>query len=148
LARILALDYGRRRIGVAMSDMLGLTAQPLEVWEESGWEETVRHINHLIESEDVTDVIVGHPLTLHGQRGKMAQETERFVAMLKRHIAIPVILWDERLTSVQARQALMTMKKSVRGKKGRVDILSAVLLLQNYLEYRCRFSADARKGGV
>jgi len=132
--RILALDYGQRRIGVAISDPLGLTAQPLETWHYLNWDEVVRNILNLIFSKGVQRVIVGLPLTMKGETGKMARETERFVKKLHQNLSVPIELWDERLTSVQAKRTLLHSSRAVRRKRSNVDTLAAVLLLQNYLD--------------
>lgn len=136
MGRILGLDYGRRKIGVAISDSLGLTAQPLTGWRVSGWEEVVRRVCVLVEEEAVEEVVVGYPLTLKGERGRMAEEVERFAALLRSRIPVPVTLWDERLTSVQAERILHEMHEKPSRNKGRVDLIASVLLLQNYLDHQ------------
>ena len=133
---ILGLDYGRRRIGVAVSDALGLTAQPVGTWSNLEWENMVEKIRTWIQDKGVESVIVGLPLNLHGEKGHLAREVERFVNKLKQHISIPVILWDERYTSVQAERILRYMNEKPSQKKERIDLIASVLLLQNYLDYQ------------
>ena len=135
MGRILGLDYGRRRIGVAVSDPLGLTAQPLSTWVGLSWDEIVEKVGTLIEEMGVERVILGFPLTLKGERGHMAREVEKFGTQLNRQISIPVIFWDERLTSVQSKRIIQTMKEQPSRKKERVDLIAAVLLLQNYMDH-------------
>jgi putative Holliday junction resolvase len=134
--RILALDYGQRRIGVALSDPLGLTAQPVGTWPCTGWDGIISKIKALIANKGVEKVIVGFPLTLKGEKGKMAKETERFIQRLRQNMHIPVTRWDERLTSVQAKRSLVHAGKAVRRKKENIDCIAAVLLLQNYLDFQ------------
>ena len=135
MGRILGLDYGRRRIGVAVSDPLGLTAQPLETWVDLDWKEVGERVCTLVVDMGVEKVVVGFPLTLKGTRGRMTQEVERFAATLHRRIQIPVILWDERLTSIQAERFLQQVDEKPSRKKRKVDLIAAVLILQNYLDY-------------
>jgi len=136
VGRILGLDYGRRRIGVAISDPLGLTAQPLETWKGLRWEEVTEKICTLIDPLGVERVILGFPLTLAGEKGKMAQEVQKFTTHLQKRISIPITLWDERLTSVQAGRIIHSLDKKPSRKKERVDLIASVLLLQNYLDYQ------------
>jgi len=136
VGRILGLDYGRRRVGVAVSDPLGLTAQPFETWSGLRREEVVESTCILVERMGVERVVVGFPLTLRGERGRMAREVERFADKLSQRIRVPVTLWDERLTSVQAQRFLQQMGEKPSRKKERVDLIASVLLLQNYLDYQ------------
>ena len=133
---VLGLDYGRRRIGVAVSDDLGLTAQPAATWSNLKWEQVVENICNWIKERSVERVIVGLPLNLRGEKGHLALEVERFVAKLKRHVSVPVILWDERLTSVQSKRILHALHQKPSQKKERIDLIASVLLLQNYLDYQ------------
>lgn len=136
MGRIAGLDYGRQRIGIAVSDPLGLTAQPLETWCGSDWDDVAKKIQVLIDQMEVKAVVIGHPLTLKGERGRMAREVEKFAAHLKDRIHVPIMLWDERLTSVQAKRIIHEMEEKPSRKKEKVDVISSVLLLQNYLDHR------------
>jgi len=133
--RILGLDWGKRRIGVAISDPLGITAQPVSVWENRDEKGIVQKLLQLIEREKIQCVIIGRPLHLNGAKGKSAAQVEQFAKRLRPYIQIPIILWDERLTSVQARRSLHQMNEKPSRNKGRVDVIAATLLLQNYLDY-------------
>ncbi len=133
---VLGLDYGRRRIGVAVSDDLGLTAQPVGTWNSIKWEEVVENICTLIEKKNIKRVVVGFPLNLHGQRSRSAREVERFVDKLKQHIPVPIILWDERLTTVQSKRILHALHQKPSQNKERVDLIASILILQNYLDYQ------------
>jgi putative Holliday junction resolvase len=100
--KILALDYGSARTGVAVSDATGTLARPLGVVERAGTAPGLDRLRELIDSEDVERVVVGLPLTLRGERGAQADETERFVERLRGIVQVPVELYDERFTSVLA----------------------------------------------
>lgn len=137
---VLGLDYGRRRIGVAVSDDLGLTAQPVVTWSNLKWEQVVENVCNWIKKRNIVGVVVGLPLNLRGEKGHLALEVERFVDKLKEHISVPVILWDERFTSVQSKRILHTLHQKPSQKKERIDRIASVLLLQNYLDYQRNIS--------
>lgn len=134
MGKILALDYGRRRIGIALSDRLHLTAQPYATWEVKEWGSFFQRLKLLIEQESVDQIVVGMPLTLRGEKGMMAKQIETFVHALTQVVSVPVVTWDERFTTQQAHRALHEMKKKPSRNKALVDTVSAVFLLQNYLE--------------
>ena len=136
MGRILSLDYGQRRIGVAVSDPLGVTAQPFDTWEGLGFNQIVEKIGLLITQIEIEKIIIGLPLTLKGEKGPSVKKVEQFAERLKRRIAIPVILWDERLTSIQAKRILHQVEEKPSRRKGKVDLIASVLLLQNYLEFQ------------
>ncbi|MGH3143247.1 MAG: Holliday junction resolvase RuvX [Gaiellales bacterium] len=100
--KVLALDYGRARTGVAVSDPTGELARPLEIVEQAATEAGLDRLAAIVAEEAAEKVVVGLPLTLKGERGEQAQETERFVAVLRKRLAVPVELFDERFTSVLA----------------------------------------------
>ncbi|OFY66349.1 MAG: hypothetical protein A2Y71_15940 [Bacteroidetes bacterium RBG_13_42_15] len=135
LDRILGLDYGRRRLGISISDPLGLTAQPFTTWiveQRSSLEERLRLF---ILQNNITRVVIGFPLTLKGEIGRMAREIQAFAEKLRELSGIDVILWDERLTSSQAKRFLHAGERKSRRKKENIDQIAAVLILQNYLDY-------------
>ncbi len=135
MARFLGLDYGRRRIGVAISDELLLTAQPVDTWEGAPREEITRRIEELIRTREVKKIILGLPLSLSGEKSSMTREVERFAEHLRKSLALPVILWDERLSSVQSKKVLQSMGIKTGKNKSKVDRMAAVLLLQCYLDH-------------
>ena len=135
MARILCLDYGRQRIGIAVSDSLGLTAQPVETLTGLNREELLKRVCALVEQMEVRKIILGLPLTLKGEKGNMAMEVEKFADKLYQKTGIPVILWDERFTSVQAQRIIHQKGGKPSRKKEDIDLISAVLLLQNYLDF-------------
>ncbi len=136
MGRILSLDYGRRRIGVAVSDPLGVTAQPFNTWEGLEYNQIVEKIGTLIRQIGIEKIIIGLPLTLKGEKGQSVKKVEQFAMKLKSSISVPVVLWDERFTSVQAKRILHQADEKPSHKKGKVDLIASVLLLQNYLEFQ------------
>ncbi len=136
LVRILGLDYGEKRIGVAVSDPLGIAAHPWGMVPRS--EEGRRKLRALVDERQITTIIMGMPLTLKGERGPKAQEVEQFMATLKRELqGVEFIEWDERFTTTMAQQTLRSLesKKSRRSDKtGRVDAMAAAVLLQSFLD--------------
>ena len=136
MGSVLGLDYGKRRIGVAVSDDLELTAQPVGTWINLKWEQVVENICTLIKDKGIQRVIVGFPLNLHGQKGRLALEVEQFINKLKQHVSVPIIPWDERYTSVQSKRILHSLHEKPSQKKERVDLIASILLLQNYLDYQ------------
>jgi putative Holliday junction resolvase len=134
VSRILALDYGRRRIGVAVSDPLQSIALPYETWENSSIDHIVRMLLKIISSHQVGLLVVGFPVTMKGERKKLAKEVERFCEKIRKEIDLPIVLWDERMTSIQAKRAMIQMKEKPSRQKDKVDRIAATLLLQNYLD--------------
>ncbi len=133
--RILALDLGDVRVGLALSDPLGITAQPLGKFERRGPKVDLRRVRELIGEHEVERVVVGHPLLLSGEAGERALDAQDFAARLERSLAgVPVVLWDERLSTVEAERAMI--RGDVRRKKRKqvIDTLAATLILQSYLD--------------
>jgi putative Holliday junction resolvase len=132
--RILGIDYGSHRIGVAVSDPLCIIAQPVGVIENSSNRD--EKIKKLLSDYDISMIVVGLPLNLKGERGQKAIEKEDFCGHLERAFGLPVIRWDERFTSKISQQTLRTMdvKKKTREKKGTIDSMAAALILQGYLD--------------
>src|SRR5215467_1443431 len=102
VSRILALDYGTKRIGVALSDELGWTAQPLETFERRTLDRDIAHIASLVQSHEVGKVVLGLPLQLDGRQGPASQAMHQFAAKLEEGISVPIVLWDERMTTKAA----------------------------------------------
>ena len=132
--RLLALDLGDVRIGVALSDALGVTAQPFGVIRRSNKRADLQEIRKLVEAHRVAKVVVGNPLLLSGEVGARARSTSTFVATLRGVLGdVPVELWDERLTTVQAERLLVEGKVRRRKRREVVDAMAAALILQSYL---------------
>ena len=133
--RILALDPGTKRIGVALSDELGWTAQPLETFERKSPEADAAHIKELVRRHDVREIVMGLPVQLSGRIGPAAQSAQRFLEMIQAAVGVPVVAWDERLTTKAAEQLLIEADVSRKKRKGAVDRVAAALLLKSYLEH-------------
>lgn len=131
--RILALDYGTVRIGVALSDELGWTAQPLETLKRRTLDRDIVHIASLVQAHEVRQVLLGFPLQLDGREGPAIQAMREFQARLEAGVSVPVILWDERLTTKSAEDLLIAADVSRKKRKGVVDRIAASILLQSYL---------------
>jgi putative pre-16S rRNA nuclease len=133
-SRILALDHGTKRIGVALSDELGWTAQPLETYERRTLERDIAHIEALVRTHDVGQVLLGLPLRLNGEEGPAVQAVHQFLERLAEALPVPIITWDERMTTKAAEDLLIAADVSRKKRKGVVDRVAAAILLQSYLE--------------
>jgi len=132
--RILALDYGRKRIGLAVSDELRLTAQPLRTLERKNRAEDVRRLREICREQGVARIIVGHPVHMTGEAGPMAEEAARFAARLKKELGVEVELLDERLTSWEAEQMVAGTRSPRRRDRAALDDVAAAILLREYLD--------------
>ena len=133
MPRILAVDWGERRIGLAVSDDLGILATGLPTLEIRGEAEAVARVADTIRTVEADSVVVGLPLTLKGERGEAARAVERFAEALRRETPVVVSLYDERLTSALAERRMRELGEKSRGRKGRVDQGAAVALLEGWL---------------
>jgi putative Holliday junction resolvase len=131
--RLLALDLGTRRVGVAVSDELRLSVRPLPFLERTNWKKLLRAIAQLCESFDVKMVVVGLPLRLDGSEGDAATEARRIARNLSLSLKVPVHLQDERLTSRAAEETLRSEGLSASEIKGRVDSEAAAIILRDFL---------------
>ena len=134
MKRIMGLDVGTVRIGIALSDPLGLSAGRLTVLTRQGLKTDVEAVARLVAVHQVQRIVVGLPLTLRGTQSQQTQRVEAFAQALRRCVAIPVELIDERLTTVQANRALQDVGTSTRRRKHVIDQVAAQLILQQYLE--------------
>lgn len=132
--RVVGLDVGKVRVGVAVSDELLLTAQGLETIKRKNLKEDLRRLKELFTTLNAERVVVGLPKNMNGTLGPQAQEVLRFVDEMKRAIPLPITLWDERLTTVAAERALLQADLPRARRKRLKDKLAAVLILQNYLD--------------
>lgn len=135
--RIMGLDYGSKTVGVAISDPLGLTAQPIEIVrrkEENKLRQTLARIEALIAEYQVTKLVLGLPKNMNNTMGERAEKSLEFKSMLERRTGLPVVMWDERLTTVEANRAMIAgnVRREDRGRH--VDALAASLILQGYLD--------------
>jgi putative Holliday junction resolvase len=142
--RILGIDPGDRRIGLALSDELGLIARGLRTFDTARDGDFFAHIGRLIETHDCEEIVVGNPIHLSGRVGDSGEKAKQLAEELQRRFGLKVTLWDERLSSAEANRVL----RGSRAPKSAVDKVSAVIILQSYLDYRERAQgADREDGG-
>jgi putative holliday junction resolvase len=134
--RILALDLGKRRIGLAISDELGITAQGLETLQRTNVREDLARLKKLTSERNVQFIVMGNPLHMSGDEGRGTQHARDFAARLEAATGIAVQLWDERLTTVEAQRVLRESGASIEKRAKAVDRLAAVILLESFLESR------------
>jgi putative Holliday junction resolvase len=139
--RLLGLDFGTKRIGVALSDEMGWTAQGLTTVERKGNQTDIEKIGRLVEEHKVEGIVLGLPLNMDGSEGKAAEAVRKFARLLEERLRITVHLWDERLTSWEAQGILKEAQVKPKKRKQVVDKLAATLILKSYLDAR-RESAD------
>lgn len=132
--RILALDLGKRRIGLALSDELGITAQGLETLRRTRVRDDLNKLTELIRDRDVSLILMGNPVNMSGQEGRQSDWARDFAERLEALSGVAVKLWDERLTTVEAMRVLDESGISQHKKSQAVDRLSAVILLESYLD--------------
>ncbi len=140
--RTLGIDYGDRHIGLALSDSLGITAQPFGSYTLKSPEENRKFFRELVEGHDVAEIVVGFPLRMDGTSGTRAEKTRSFGDWLEKAVHRPIVFWDERLTTREALQILREQNVRGRRKKDAEDQVSAVIILSAYLEKK-RYERDA-----
>ena len=132
--RILAIDHGTRRMGIAISDELKSIAQPLEFIPAEPFGAFVARLQEIIADKPVELILVGMPRNMDGTYGPAAEKVRAFIAALKEHVTIPIRTWDERLTTAQANRFLIAAEVRRRDRKQKVDQTAAAILLQSYLD--------------
>lgn len=135
--RIMGLDYGSKTVGVAVSDLLGITAQGVETIErkeENKLRKTLARIEELAKEYDVEKIVLGFPKNMNNTIGERAEKSLEFKEMLERRTGLPVIMWDERLSTVEAERTLMESGVRREERKKYVDKIAAVFILQGYLD--------------
>lgn len=134
--KIMAVDYGDARTGLAACDRTEFLASPIGVIQEYNFDNTVKKVSYAVQEYAVQMVVVGHPLNMDGTAGERAQKCALFAEKLKELVDVPVVLWDERSTTVSAHQLLN--ETNTRGKKRKevVDAVAATIILESYLNYR------------
>jgi len=137
--RIMALDVGSRTIGIACSDALLMTAQGIETIRRTSLENDFNRLRELISEYEVHELVVGMPKNMNGTKGDRAEKTEEFVEKMKAVIDLPVTFWDERLSTVMAERQLIAADVRRKKRKGVIDKMAAVVILQGYLD-RLQFS--------
>lgn len=137
--RIMGLDFGSKTVGVAISDGLLVTAQGIEIVrrkQESKLRQTLARIEELIVEYGVEEIVLGLPKNMDGSEGERVEKTKEFEEMLKRRTGLPVVEWDERLTTVAADKAMIEAGIRREERREHVDRIAAVFILQGYLDYR------------
>jgi putative pre-16S rRNA nuclease len=132
--RILALDLGRKRIGLALSDPLGISAQGIQTLQRTTIREDIAAIEALAREHDVKLILLGHPLNMKGDEGRQALYTRDFAERLRERTGLTVRFWDERLTSKEAERVLKQSGISIEKRAKAVDRLAAVILLASFLD--------------
>ena len=132
--RVMGLDVGDKNIGIAVSDALLMTAQGRSTLRRTAWEADVAHLRKVVEENEVDRIVVGKPLHMDGRESPQSQKIAIFATKLSEILGIPVIFWDERLTSFAAEQHLEEMGLNWRDRKKHVDRIAAMMILQNYLD--------------
>lgn len=137
--RILGLDFGSKTVGVAVSDGLQITAQGVEIIRRKApakLRQTLARIDELVGEYEVSEIVLGYPKNMNNTEGERCEKTKEFQELLERRTGLPVILWDERLTTVAADRSMMEMGIRREDRKDYVDEIAAILILQGYLDYR------------
>jgi putative holliday junction resolvase len=142
--RVLGLDVGSKRIGIAISDLLGITAQGLETLQRQNKRLDFEKLAKLAHDYEVAEIVVGFPLRMSGVEGIQAEKMQTFAEELRKRLQLPVHLWDERLTSAEANRLLRETEMSIRRRGQVVDQMAAVLILQSWMEYRAQTNRRAR----
>ena len=145
MIRIMGLDFGSKTVGVAVSDPLGITAQGIEIvrrTSENKLRTTLARIEELVTEYEVTEIVLGFPKNMNNTIGERAEKSLAFKEMLERRTGLPVVMWDERLTTVAANRTLIEGGVRRENRKDYVDMLAAVYILQGYLDSRERTSNE------
>ena len=134
--RVMALDVGDKRIGVAISDALMLTAQPRPTLRRKDLETDIVALRRLAEGNEVHQIVIGQPLHMSGRESLQSEKVARFAEEIQKSLDLPVVFWDERLTSFAAEEHLRDMGLNWRKRREHVDKIAAMIILQNYLDNR------------
>ena len=136
LHRVLGMDVGTRRIGLAVSDPLGITAQGIETLERRNKRTDFAVLERVIKRYEIQEIVVGYPLRMSGETGSQSDKMASFAEELRRKFSLPVHLWDERLTTAEAHRILDQTEMSIKRRGQVIDQMAAVLILQSFLEAR------------
>lgn len=132
--RIMGLDVGDKTIGIAVSDLMHLTAQGVKTLKRTNIEEDLKKLEQIIKERDVLKIVVGLPKNMNGSIGAQGEKVLKFAERLKKRFAVEIILWDERLTTVAAEKMLIHGDVSRSKRKRVIDMIAATYILQNYLD--------------
>ena len=134
MSRVLGIDYGERRIGLALSDPMGIIAKPLRIIDRKITTDYISEILNTSKEKNANIIVVGLPLTLRGKKSKQTEIVQKFIEKLKQLGKIPVVPVDERLSSIAAKKSLQSQGVKTGHEKGRVDETAAAIILQEYLD--------------
>lgn len=134
--RVLAIDHGSKRMGIALSDAMGIVAQPFEAIPAEPFHQFLSRLQEILRDKQVELILVGMPRNMDGSYGPAALKVQEFVAVLKQAVPISIQTWDERLTSAQANRYLIQADVSRADRRGKVDKTAAAILLQSFLDSR------------
>jgi putative Holliday junction resolvase len=148
ISRVLALDVGSKRIGVAVSDELGITAQGLETIQRQNRRRDLEALSRLLSKYAVKEMVIGLPLRLSGAEGTQSEKMRAFAKLLQSEFGVTVHLWDERWTSSEANRLLREAELSIQKRAQAVDRMAAVLILQSWLEAHPRRIQSKRSDGI
>ncbi len=132
--RIMGLDIGDRTIGVAVSDLMGMTAQGVKTIKRTSKKNDIDEIKNIIKEKNVNLIVSGLPKNMNGTVGPQGEKVKKFCELIKEEIDIDIEFWDERLTTVAAEKTLITADVSRKKRKNVIDMMAAVLILQGYLD--------------
>ena len=138
MSRILAIDWGEKRVGLAISDPTHTIAQPFRTLSFRGWPSLAAELQLIVKQEQVERIVIGLPVTMKGTDSQKTQQVREGVAYLRSRLSVPVETWDERLTTIQAHRSLHQMGRQPSRERHRVDQLAATHLLQSYLDKQAR----------
>jgi len=136
--RILAIDHGSRRMGLAVTDALGITAQGLETLQRKNKRADFGRLERIIREYQIREIVLGNPLRMSGEEGIQSQKVAEFAEELRHRFQLPVHLWDERLTSAEANRLMREADVSLQKRVQAVDRMAAVLILQSFMQSRTR----------
>lgn len=137
--RWMGLDFGTKTVGVAISDELGITAQPIETITRkvnTKLRRTLARIEQLVDEYSVTEIVLGYPKNMDNSEGTRVEQTKQFGQMVEKRVNLPVIFWDERLTTVESERILIEANIRRENRKAYIDQMAAVLILQSYMDAR------------
>ena len=137
--KLLALDVGERRVGVAVSDGTGLIATPLAVLQRTSRAKDFAKIAHMVREHCAEGLVIGHPLNADGSAGYQARRIERYAAALvealaEEGVSLPIVLWDERMSTQRAQEAMIAAGRRAKDRRARIDAVAAAVILQDYLD--------------
>lgn len=136
--RIMGIDYGRKRLGLALSDPMGITAQPLQTLEWRSLPQVLDYLVSIVKEKQVERIVIGQPREMDGSPGKLAEEINRFASQVEDGLGVPVERWDERLTTAEAERLLIAADVSRRRRRHLTDRIAAALMLQAFLDAQGR----------